>query len=56
MSLLKTQIYSAVLLPMILFPWHTSDNVPLTRHGVDSVTYSRSLLGITTDFKVQIRV
>jgi len=35
MSVFKTQISIAVLL-RILFLWHTSDNVSLAHHGVDS--------------------
>ena len=30
----NTQISTAIL-PRTLFPWHTSDNVPLPRHGAD---------------------
>ena len=46
---LKTQISNAVL-PWPLFPWLTSDNVPLTHYRVDIFTYSRSLLKINIYF------
>ena len=28
---------SIVMLPWTLFLWHTSDNVPLSRHSVDNL-------------------